>query len=241
MSLLVGCCGFAEAQKAYFEDFPVVEIQQTFYRPPQVKTARRWRAEAPEGFVFTIKAWQLITHQPDSPTYRRLGRTIPEEETDRYGSFRPTEEVLAAWRTTREIAAALGAAVIVFQCPARFTSDREHIDHLRRFFSAIDRDGFLLAWEPRGDWPADAVRGLCAELDLIHCVDPFKSRCLTKGPVYFRLHGRTGYRYRYTAEDLRELQTLGAKEEGFVLFNNMTMKEDALRFLGLLSAGEQRR
>jgi uncharacterized protein YecE (DUF72 family) len=31
MKLKAGCCGFAEAQNMYFEHFPLVEIQQTFY------------------------------------------------------------------------------------------------------------------------------------------------------------------------------------------------------------------
>ncbi len=35
----VGCCGFAASQKKYFELFDVVEIQQTFYQIPEIKTA----------------------------------------------------------------------------------------------------------------------------------------------------------------------------------------------------------
>jgi uncharacterized protein YecE (DUF72 family) len=45
----VGCCGFRLALAEYTRLLPVVEIQQTFYQPPQIKTLERWRAEAPAG------------------------------------------------------------------------------------------------------------------------------------------------------------------------------------------------
>jgi uncharacterized protein YecE (DUF72 family) len=35
---------------------------------------------APKEFEFTIKACQLITHDPKSPTYRKAGITIPESK-----------------------------------------------------------------------------------------------------------------------------------------------------------------
>jgi uncharacterized protein YecE (DUF72 family) len=57
----VGCCGFAGGQRDYFERFELIEIQQTFYQPPRLPTAEKWRAAARKGFEFTLKAWQLIT------------------------------------------------------------------------------------------------------------------------------------------------------------------------------------
>jgi hypothetical protein len=36
-----------ESQKKYFELFKVVEIQQTFYQIPEIKTAEKWRHAAP--------------------------------------------------------------------------------------------------------------------------------------------------------------------------------------------------
>jgi hypothetical protein len=51
----VGCCGFAAAQKKYFELFKVIEIQQTFYQLPEIRTAEKWRDAAPPGFEFTMK------------------------------------------------------------------------------------------------------------------------------------------------------------------------------------------
>ena len=69
--LLVGCCGWTEAQHRYVRDFKTIEIQTTFYQPPLIAVARRWKAEAPPEFGFCMKAWQLITHEsykPNVPT-----------------------------------------------------------------------------------------------------------------------------------------------------------------------------
>jgi len=231
----VGTCGFAMRRQEYYQTFPVVEIQQSFYKLPRVTTGERWRAGAPPGFEFTMKAWQLITHEPSSPTYRRLGKPIPPEAKGRYGAFRSTEEVFAAWAQTRAFADALGATIIVFQCPPRFTPTPEHIANLRTFFSTIDRAGWWAAWEPRGAWTPDLVRGLCEDLDLIHVVDPLKETPLYGAIRYFRLHGLTGYRYVHTDQDLQRLAAACQPDlPTYCLFNNIFMAEDAVRFQELL-------
>ncbi len=94
-SVTIGCCGFRAARAAYFAQLPAVEVQHTFYQPPQPATLARWRAEAPPGFTFTVKAWQLITHVATSPTYRRLKRPLTEEERPQAGAFRDTPLVAA--------------------------------------------------------------------------------------------------------------------------------------------------
>ncbi|MHC4573974.1 MAG: DUF72 domain-containing protein [Planctomycetota bacterium] len=100
----VGCCGFPVARPKYFEKFSLVEIQQTFYQPPQPDTAKRWRDQAPADFEFTLKAWQLVTHEPSSPTYRRLKIPLSETQKKQLGAFRWTDAVRRAWQKTLEIA-----------------------------------------------------------------------------------------------------------------------------------------
>ena len=228
--IYIGCCGFPKGRAACFQHFPLVEVQQTFYKPPRPETARRWREEAPPDFIFTLKAWQLVTHPPTSPTYRRSGLSIPPDQRDRYGGFRTTPEVLAAWERTQEVALALAAPIVVFQCPATFTPTPENIAALRQFFKAVDRAGMRFAWEPRGPWEDETVAALCRDLDLIHCVDPFVRRPVTTGVAYFRLHGIGGYRYRFTDADLQQvLEWCYPFEMAYVLFNNVSMWEDGLR------------
>ncbi len=231
----VGCCGFAGSRKRYFQAFRVVEIQETFYEPPKVATARKWRAEAPEGFEFTMKAWQLITHTSSSPTYRRLRTKLSDSEKKQAGNFRPTRIVLEAWERTAETARALEADKILFQCPASFKPTEENKKNLISFFEHIDREGFTLLWEPRGVWQPEEIRELCRRLNLIHCVDPFSARPVTRGLRYFRLHGKGGYRYKYSDPELRELLEMAqGRFQVYVLFNNVSMFEDAQRFQRLI-------
>ncbi|MCL6553211.1 MAG: DUF72 domain-containing protein [Firmicutes bacterium] len=229
----VGCCGFPRRLEEYARHLDAVEVQQTFYRLPRVQTVERWRARVPPSFTFTLKAWQLVTHPPTSPTYRRLGRAIPEARWDRYGFFAPSDEVAEAWAQTLAVARALRAPVVLVQCPASFTATRTHVARLRRFFRTAPRDGLAIAWEPRGDWPPALVARLCRELGLIHCVDPLVDASRHGRPYYFRLHGRTGYRYRHTDDDLA-IVAAACRGPAYVFFNNIAMWDDALRFRRLV-------
>jgi hypothetical protein len=96
----VGLCGFTIGAAAYFEQFPVVEVQQTFYDPPPARTLERWRAQAPPAFEFTMKAWQVITHLGTSRTYRRLKSPFTDQQRAEAGAFRDTPTVMEAWNTT---------------------------------------------------------------------------------------------------------------------------------------------
>lgn len=227
------------ARAEYFARFPCVEVQHTFYQPPQVETLRRWREEAPDDFEFTVKAWMLITHEARSPTYRRLKKELTEEERAGVGSFRPTPAVREAWEVTRASAEALRAKRVLFQCPASFKPVPENVRNLRKFFKSIRGDGFQLLWEPRGEWPPELIAKLCGEFDLTHVVDPFSARTVTPERCYYRLHGRGGFRYVYEEDELSELLSmLPRAAESHVLFNNVRMVDDATRFMRLL--GEER-
>lgn len=232
MKVKVGTCGFGRAKKPdYAKSLGIVEIQHTFYQPPEIKTLEKWRAEMPEDFEFTVKAWQLITHQSKSPTYRRLTMELTPEQREGLGSFKPTKIVDLGWETTLASAKALNAATILFQCPASFKPYPENIDNLHRFFERIDRQDLNFVWEPRGGWDADIVAEICEAHDLWHVVDPFQDRTTTPDKCYFRLHGINGWRYKYSDEELEDLAGILPKNKpSFVFFNNSEMFKDAVRF-----------
>ena len=46
----------------YAEHFPTVEVNNTFYRMPNLTTLEGWAAEVPEDFSFVLKATKRITH-----------------------------------------------------------------------------------------------------------------------------------------------------------------------------------
>jgi len=275
MKIKVGTSGFGIAQPKYVQNFSCVEVQHTFYQPPKLSTLERWRAAAPPEFEFVLKAWQLITHNAKSPTYRRLKRTLTDAEKQEAGYFRPTGIVKEAWATTLACARALNARTILFQCPASFKPTKENISNLKKFFASIDRnaapilseppglaggsasltaiarrrasgttkgppanaggsdkDQLNFAWEPRGDWDSKVVKRLCKDLDLWHAVDPFVGSSVTPERLYFRLHGRNGWRYEYEDGELRELASLITPKtrRAYVFFNNARMTQDGLRF-----------
>lgn len=229
----VGVCGFSKSQKEIFEKHTLLEVQQTFYKPPLERTAEKWRMTAPDKFEFTVKAWQVITHPASSPTYRNVTITLGKKEN--YGSFQPTKEVFEAFDVTATIARRLKARIIVFQTPATFKSGDKAVENMRAFFSSISRE-FVYIWESRGDWNPEVIKAVCEELHLVDGVDPFKRKPVTE-PAYFRLHGSPPgnrmYSYTYTDTDLRKLYSY-CQDNTYVLFNNITMFEDALRFKTLL-------
>ncbi len=231
----IGTCGFRANKEEYAGQLAAVEVQHTFYQPPQIKTLESWRMSVPDDFEFALKAWQLITHEAKSPTYKRLKKNLTETERQEAGYFKPTAIVKEAWATTLDCARALRAKTVLFQCPASFKPYRENIENLEQFFSSVERENLNFAWEPRGDWDAQTIKSLCEDLDLWHAVDPFSKLTETPDRCYYRLHGRTGFRYKYEAEELAELAAmLPVNKTAYVFFNNRYMLEDALLFKSLL-------
>ncbi len=235
----VGLCGFTIAFEDYIGEYGLVEVQQTFYEPPREGTMRRWRALSPAGFEFTLKAWQLITHEAASPTYRRLRTPLSEADRAQVGAFRTTPIVLRAWQRTLDCAAILRASAILLQCPASFRPTDENVDRLRGFFASVERPaGVRMLWEPRGAWPRELLARLCRDLNLVHVVDPFVSGSVTPEQTYLRLHGTTGARHVYSDAELEHVADI-LPEAGvappYVLFNNLPRVEDARRFRAILA------
>jgi uncharacterized protein YecE (DUF72 family) len=233
INVKIGTCGFGRTKRPdYIKQLPVVEIQHTFYQPPMIETLEKWRRDVPEDFEFTLKAWQLITHEASSPTYKRCTRFFTEKEAPQAGFFKPTDVVREGLEVTLECAKALRAKTILFQCPAKFQPLPENILNMKKFFASFDRGDLNLVWEPRGKlWEPDLIKEICEELDLWDCVNPFARQTVTPERVYYRLHGQPRWRYTYEEVELFELVSLLPPEElSYVFFNNITMNPDANRF-----------
>jgi len=240
----VGTCGWSVrgGRKKYFEVFKLIELQNTFYKLPRKETAIKMRDQAPEDFEFTLKAWQVITHPPSSPTWRKAGLKIEPKKRDKYGFLRPTDENIEAWEKTLEICKALDARICIIQTPPSFRATEENVLNMEKFLTTINRGNIVIGWEPRGDWHKDPnlIKDICRRLDLIHVVDPFKHETVYYHDVcYFRLHGigprEVNYRYKYTENDLHTLADICKRyipncRDIYVLFNNIYMADDAQRF-----------
>jgi uncharacterized protein YecE (DUF72 family) len=58
-----------EKRLAYYgSKFPLVEVDATYYSPPAEQTAALWAQRSPDGFVFNIKAFSLLTGHPTRPS-----------------------------------------------------------------------------------------------------------------------------------------------------------------------------
>lgn len=163
----------------YSTQLSSVEINYTFRHFPSEKTLEKWREKAAEGFVFTLKASQKITH------WKKL-KDVDEEVT----SFVARGTLLGD---------RLGC--VLFQCPPSLAYDRALLED---FLAVLPADGPAYAMEFRHDsWKA--ARDRLLEAGVAWCVaetddqDP-KPEDLSWEPVgYFRLR-----KTEYTDEELRE-------------------------------------
>ncbi|MCD6403235.1 MAG: DUF72 domain-containing protein [Candidatus Aenigmarchaeota archaeon] len=238
MELIIGCCGwgyfnasevfgkdwkkkFRSKLQAYAKMFDSVEVNSTFYRLPKPETAEKWKTEAEEvnkSFVFTMKVNQEITHKL------------------RFG-----DRSVEVFGRVREVGKRLGAKVLLFQTPASFKSTDENIDKMKKFFDEVERDGFVFAWEPRGEWHKnkELIKEVCSELNLVECVDPLRNTPVWFGReriAYFRLHGfgkPSMYSYKFSDEELRKIKGIVESlnvNKVYLFFNNVFMYDDAIRF-----------
>lgn len=229
----LGMCGFTIGAEAYYKQFGIVEVQQTFYDPPPLPTLMRWRAGAPPNFEFTMKAWQVITHFGTSPTYRRLRSPFPDRARAEAGGFRLNDTVVRAWHATLHCARALRATAILFQCPASFRPAPDNLQAMRDYFRHIEQPGHIrFLWEPRGAWPDETILEICRELHLVHAVDPFIRPSLTPEVIYWRLHGNRSHYASYTDAELRQIYAWLPTDDrdAYVMFNNIPRVKDIHRF-----------
>ncbi|GBC74969.1 hypothetical protein HRbin06_00277 [archaeon HR06] len=235
MEIKVGCCGTAGLSlKNYSKIFPIVELQSTFYRLPKEKTALSWREEVEKDFCFTLKAFQAITHPSDSPTWRRVKK--PKGD----GYLKPTEENFKEWDKTLKIVEILKGEYLVVQLPPSFKFNEENLKNLKNFFSSCKRICKIGIEFRDNSWFKDELSSILEDLNLVHIVDPLVNKPLTSlEDYYFRLHGlgKRLYHYKYSEEDLKRLleylKNLKASRV-YVFFNNLNMREDAIKLISLL-------
>ena len=120
----------------YARQFPLVEVDATYYALPAEQTAAAWAARTPAGFTFNIKAFSLFTQHPTRvaalPADLRDGvpadrQTVYLRQVDPAVTARAWERFLAALEPLRE-AGKLGA--ILFQFPQWFPISRTNKSYI---------------------------------------------------------------------------------------------------------------
>jgi len=99
----IGCCGFPINKKRYFEEFKVIELNTTFYRIPSEEWLKNLRKEAPEDFEFTFKAFQGITHDVISSTWKKSNIPNYKELKGKVGYLRPTKKFLNFGKSKKKL------------------------------------------------------------------------------------------------------------------------------------------
>jgi uncharacterized protein YecE (DUF72 family) len=115
----------AEKRLAYYaRQFPLVEVDSTYYTPPNERNSSLWAERTPEGFTFNIKAFSLLTGHPTrvNALYKDLRpdtdkRNVYLKDVDESAVDQVWERFLAALQPLHD-AGKLG--VVLFQFPQWF-------------------------------------------------------------------------------------------------------------------------
>lgn len=207
----------------YAREFRTVEINNSFYRLPTREGFERWAAQAPDDFLFAVKASRLLTH------VKRL--KDPQE---------PLRRMLEASAGLRE-----KRGPVLFQLPPNYHRNLDRLAGILRLWPADLR----CAWEFRHEsWLAEATYDLLAEYGAALCIPDSpklpEERRVTALFTYIRFHeGRTGT--GYTDDELAGWvpfirSALATGHDVYAYFNNDPGGHaiyDARRLKALLEAG----
>jgi uncharacterized protein YecE (DUF72 family) len=123
----------------YAEQFPIVEVDSTYYAPPSERNALLWIERTPAHFTFNIKAYALLTNHPTKPDslYRDVRDRLPPEQADKRNVYReqlPAELVEEVWQRFRDALMPLHSAgklgAVLFQFPQWFVISRKNKDYI---------------------------------------------------------------------------------------------------------------
>lgn len=201
--------------------FDCLEINTTFYRPPAARMAESWARRTPDGFLFTVKAWEKFSHDKEPFT---------------------APEVRLFLDGIAPLSAAGRVGALLLQFPWFFRDSPQARDRLRRAADALAGPAPLVVEVRHRSWldALDFLKGL--RLNFCNIDQPRSTTALTgtshvTGPVgYVRLHGRNAkawfdknagrdekYDYLYSPEELRgwvEAAQDMETEKTFVIANN---------------------
>jgi uncharacterized protein YecE (DUF72 family) len=214
----------------YAEQFPVAEIDATYYGLPSIRNSVLWADRTPKGFRFDVKAFSLLTGHPTRP--EALPADLRSALTGQPGRDSPDpgllDEVWNRFGTALEpLRRNDRLGTVLFQFPPRLTPGRPAAEFLRRCRERAA--GWPLAVEFRhpGWWRPEHVAdtaALLSELDAAAvAVDMIQTLPSSVPPVarvtsprlaVIRFHGRnaawgTGskedrFRHTYTPGELSE-------------------------------------
>jgi len=123
----------------YAEQFPIVEVDATYYGLPSERNAALWVERTPDGFVFDIKSYALFTHHPAA--LRSLPKDLREalppklaEKRNLYYRDAPSPLRDELWARFNSALLPLDSAgklgTVLFQFPPWFLPGRDSSDYI---------------------------------------------------------------------------------------------------------------
>jgi uncharacterized protein YecE (DUF72 family) len=209
--ITLGCAGFPVPATRYFKEFLFVEIQETHHALPGMGTIRRWRREAPDGFVFAMLA----------------PREIGQE------GFREGKVVETALKTLLEVGKELESKIAVFASPPELAYNRANKAAVKDFLGTVRKKFDRVIWEAPPTWDADEAASLAADVKVIAARDPLAHGTLDAPTAYYRLPGPAGHKSRYEDPAIEKLAALARdakQKDATYVFTNVDMFADAKRF-----------
>jgi uncharacterized protein YecE (DUF72 family) len=123
----------------YAEQFPIVEVDSTYYSPPTERNSVLWIERTPKEFTFNIKAYSLLTNHPTRPDRmaKDLRELLPPDQADKRNVYRdklPAAVVDEVWKRFADALMPLHSAgklgAILFQFPQWFVIGRANKDYI---------------------------------------------------------------------------------------------------------------
>jgi len=143
-----------ERLRFYASQFPIVEIDSSYYGIPSIENAQRWVERTPPRFVFNIKAYRLFTrHQtPIVSLGKEIAQALgPVSKKNVYDKDVPAELTRELWHQFRAVlevlrdSSKLGAVHMQFAPWVAFHPDTfAYLEHCRAMLA-----GFTIAVEFR--------------------------------------------------------------------------------------------
>jgi uncharacterized protein YecE (DUF72 family) len=124
-----------ERLRFYASQFPLTEIDSTYYAPPSEQQARLWAQRTPQDFRFDVKAYSLLTGHPTRPgtLWRDLREQLPADVAGKrnlYPSHLDPAALDEAWRRFGSALQPLHEAgklgSVLFQYPPWFGPRRDN-------------------------------------------------------------------------------------------------------------------
>ena len=128
-----------ERLKFYASQFPIAEVDSTYYYPPSERNSALWIERTPKDFTFNIKAYSLLTGHPTKTDslFKEVREALPQQVAAKknvYADKLAAEVVDEVWQRFRDALMPLHSAgklgAVLFQFPQWFVISRSNKDYL---------------------------------------------------------------------------------------------------------------